>query len=180
VTSVDLSNTYLAWAARNLSINGFSTGRHPLVRADALAFLAAARASGERWDLVVADPPTFSNSKASEADFDVNEDWPRLLGLCAGVLSPGGALYFSTNSRKLKWSPGTAAEAGGGGSWQDIGAATIPPDFRDAKAHDAVLFWDEADAMFSDRAAMPPRMAPSAAPVPTFCAVPAERLLPWR
>jgi 23S rRNA (cytosine1962-C5)-methyltransferase len=135
VTSVDLSNTYLSWASRNLSLNGFTSGTHPLVRADALSFLAAAKASGKSWDLVIADPPTFSNSKAAEEDFDVNEDWPRLIGLCSAILSPGGRLYFSTNSRKLKWRPEAAAEASGGGSWEDIGAATIPPDFRDAKAH---------------------------------------------
>jgi 23S rRNA (guanine2445-N2)-methyltransferase / 23S rRNA (guanine2069-N7)-methyltransferase len=135
VTSVDLSNTYLSWASRNLTLNGFSKELHPLIRADALAFLASSANSGARWDIVVADPPTFSNSKASEEDFDVNEDWPRLLGLCAAVLSPGGMLYFSTNSRKLKWSPETAAEIAAGGSWEDIGAATIPPDFRDPKAH---------------------------------------------
>jgi 23S rRNA G2069 N7-methylase RlmK/C1962 C5-methylase RlmI len=135
VTSVDLSNTYLSWAASNLSLNGLSPVRHPLVRADALSFLADASASGRRWDLIVADPPTFSNSKASDRDFDVNEDWPDLLRACAAVLNPGGRLYFSTNSRKLKWSAETAAEIAAGGSWEDISAATIPPDFRDAKIH---------------------------------------------
>jgi 23S rRNA G2069 N7-methylase RlmK/C1962 C5-methylase RlmI len=137
VTSVDLSNTYLAWASRNLSLNGFSPSVHPLVRSDAGAFLASASAAGRRWDLVVVDPPTFSNSKASERDFDVNEDWPGLLRSCAAVLSPGGRLYFSTNSRKLKWSPETASELAGRGLWEDIGAATIPPDFRDPKVHRA-------------------------------------------
>ena len=135
VTSVDLSNTYLSWAERNLSLNGLSSARHPLVRADALSFLAGASVSGERWDLIVADPPTFSNSKASERDFDVNEDWPALLRACAAVLNPGGRLYFSTNSRKLKWSAEIAAEIAAGGSWEDISAATLPPDFRDAKIH---------------------------------------------
>jgi 23S rRNA G2069 N7-methylase RlmK/C1962 C5-methylase RlmI len=135
VTSVDLSNTYLAWAARNLAQNGFSAASHPLVRADVSAFLSKASASGKRWDLIVADPPTFSNSKASEHDFDVNEDWPELLRACIAVLSPGGRFYFSTNSRKLKWSPETAARVVPGGAWEDIGLATIPPDFRDQKIH---------------------------------------------
>jgi 23S rRNA (guanine2445-N2)-methyltransferase / 23S rRNA (guanine2069-N7)-methyltransferase len=135
VTSVDLSNTYLAWASRNLALNGFSPTLHPLVRADASAFLASAAAAGRRWDLIVADPPTFSNSKGAERDFDVNEDWPRLLRSCVAVLAPGGRLYFSSNSRKLKWSTEEAEEIAAGGSWEDIGRATIPPDFRDAKAH---------------------------------------------
>jgi 23S rRNA (guanine2445-N2)-methyltransferase / 23S rRNA (guanine2069-N7)-methyltransferase len=130
VTSVDLSNTYLAWASRNFALNGFSGKAYPLIRSDVTAFLARSAAEGEKWDLIVADPPTFSNSKSSEKDFDVNEDWPALVGACLDLLAPGGRLYFSTNSRRLKWSETPSA-----GSWEDISAATMPPDFRDAKAH---------------------------------------------
>ena len=134
VTSVDLSNTYLGWASRNLSLNGFSGPAYALVKADVPAFLAEAAAAGRRWELIVADPPTFSNSKGAEKDFDVNADWPSLVGACAGCLKPGGRLYFSSNSRRLKCSPELAAEAAAG-AWDDISAATIPRDFRDAKAH---------------------------------------------
>jgi 23S rRNA G2069 N7-methylase RlmK/C1962 C5-methylase RlmI len=130
VTSVDLSNTYLEWAARNLSINGFSGSAYSTVKADVAAFLAEAASAGASWDLIVADPPTFSNSKGAERDFDVNEDWPELLGACDRVLKPGGRIYFSTNSRKLKWSPTLAP-----GAWEDISAKSMPPDYRDKKAH---------------------------------------------
>jgi 23S rRNA G2069 N7-methylase RlmK/C1962 C5-methylase RlmI len=134
VTSVDLSNTYLGWASRNLSLNGFAGPAYPLVKADVTSFLAGARAAGRGWDIIVADPPTFSNSKGAEQDFDVNEDWPSLVGACAACLNPGGRLYFSSNSRKLKCSPELAAAAAAG-EWEDISAATIPRDFRDARAH---------------------------------------------
>lgn len=130
VTSVDLSNTYLDWAARNLALNGFSGEAYPLARADVAAFLAGAVSARRSWDLIVADPPTFSNSKGAEKDFDVNEDWPALVASCASLLRPGGRLYFSTNSRKLKWSAERVT-----GRWEDIGASTIPPDFRDKKTH---------------------------------------------
>jgi 23S rRNA (guanine2445-N2)-methyltransferase / 23S rRNA (guanine2069-N7)-methyltransferase len=130
VTSVDLSNTYLDWAARNLTFNGFTGSAYPLVRADVMSFLAGAASAGKRWDLVVADPPTFSNSKGAERDFDVNEDWPSLVRACARVLAPGGRLYFSTNSRRLKWSEDPVL-----GHWEDISADTIPPDFRNSKIH---------------------------------------------
>jgi 23S rRNA (guanine2445-N2)-methyltransferase / 23S rRNA (guanine2069-N7)-methyltransferase len=130
VTSVDLSNTYLDWAGRNLALNGFSGASYPLIRSDVAAFLSGAAAAGRSWDLIIADPPTFSNSKGAERDFDVNRDWPELLWACARVLRPGGRLYFSSNSRRLKWSDELAP-----GAWEDISAATIPPDFRDAKIH---------------------------------------------
>jgi 23S rRNA G2069 N7-methylase RlmK/C1962 C5-methylase RlmI len=135
VTSVDLSNTYLEWAARNLSLNGYSAKDHPLIKADVSVFLDEAAAAGRSWDLIVADPPTFSNSKGALEDFDVNEDWPRLLRACARVLSPGGRLYFSTNSRSLAWKPEIAAGIGRSGTWEDISLATLPPDFRNARIH---------------------------------------------
>lgn len=137
VTSVDLSKTYLDWAGRNLEANGFSHRDHPLVHADVLAFLAEAKARKSQWDLIVADPPTFSNSKRTEEDFDVNEAWPSLLEACIAVLSPRGSLYFSSNSRKLRWDAERAAGLQGmkGRSWQDISEKTIPPDFRDHRIH---------------------------------------------
>lgn len=130
VTTVDLSNTYLDWAGRNLELNGFSGARYPLVRADVRDFLGEAARKGKTWDLIVADPPTFSNSKAASADFDVIKDWPSLLDSCFSLLAPGGVLYFSTNSRRLVLEPGSLAFP-----CEDISASTIPPDFRDQRIH---------------------------------------------
>ena len=131
-TSVDLSNTYLDWAERNLLLNGFSGPAFPLVRAEVRAFLAAAARKGERWDLIVADPPTFSNSKASPEDFDVNRDWLALVESCAALLSPGGVLYFSSNSRRLPFDASRVTLP-----CEDITEKSLPPDFRDRRAHRA-------------------------------------------
>jgi 23S rRNA (cytosine1962-C5)-methyltransferase len=130
VTSVDLSNTYLAWAKRNLERNGFSGPSYPVLRSDVRDFLASAASAGKTWGLVVADPPTFSNSKMSSGDFDVNRDWPELLSACVKVLEPGGTLYFSSNSRRLRWNGALAPIP-----WEDLSEASIPPDFRDRKVH---------------------------------------------
>jgi 23S rRNA (cytosine1962-C5)-methyltransferase len=134
VDTVDLSNTYLAWSERNLAANGFSGPPYPLHRADVPEWLGEARRRGETWDLIVADPPTFSNSKSSPRDFDVNRDWPELVGACLAVLAPGGCLYFSTNSRRLAWKPEILGQ---GLSIEDISEASIPPDFRDRRIHRA-------------------------------------------
>ena len=130
VTTVDLSNTYLDWAKRNLAANGFTGPGYPTVRDDVRDFLAGMGAKNEKWDLIVADPPTFSNSKAFNVDFDVNLHWPDLVTACLGLLAEDGVLYFSTNSRRLKWEPDRIAAPS-----QDISAATIPPDFRDKRVH---------------------------------------------
>lgn len=94
-TTVDLSNTYCDWAARNLRLNGFSEAReHQLVRADVLGWLDAAKGP---FDLVVLDPPSFSASKKMERSLNVQRDHRRLIEQVMGLLSPGGTLYFSNN-----------------------------------------------------------------------------------
>jgi len=130
VVSVDLSNTYLDWAARNFDLNKIESKRAPMIRADVMSFLDSEIQRGERWDLIVADPPTFSNSKAAREDFDVNRHWPDLVNACIALLNPGGILFFSTNSRKLRWD-GSLVPA----NCEDLSDISIPEDFRDRKAH---------------------------------------------
>ncbi len=128
--SVDLSATYLEWAARNLALNGVEGARHRLVQADARAWLAAERGC---YDLIFVDPPTFSNS-ASADDFDVQRDHADLLRHCGRVLEPGGTILFSCNLRRFKLDPALALEF----EVRDITRSTIPPDFaRDARIHHA-------------------------------------------
>lgn len=99
-TSVDLSNTYLDWAARNFALNEIREGQeHRIVRADCLAWLEAERAT---YDLIVLDPPTFSNSKAMANTWDVRRDHAWLIGLAMARLRPGGALLFSTNANRFR------------------------------------------------------------------------------
>ncbi|HSC85044.1 MAG TPA: bifunctional 23S rRNA (guanine(2069)-N(7))-methyltransferase RlmK/23S rRNA (guanine(2445)-N(2))-methyltransferase RlmL, partial [Pseudomonas sp.] len=107
-TSVDLSKTYLDWARRNLSLNGFSD-KHKLEQGDVMAWLEADR--GE-YELIFIDPPTFSNSKRMEGVFDVQRDHVRLLDLAMSRLAPGGVLYFSNNFRKFQLDEGLAARYG--------------------------------------------------------------------
>ncbi len=131
VDSVDLSKTYLAWAERNLGLNGFRGGSFPLRHGDVLDFLASAASAGRRWDLVVLDPPTFSNSKRMRDSLDINRDWPDLVRRCLEVLDPGGILYFSTNSRTFRFDETGFRDV----SVRDLTKATTPPDFEGARPH---------------------------------------------
>ena len=131
-TTVDLSNTYLDWAMRNLALNGFhDEPTHRVEKADCLQWLAGAPARGERYDLIVCDPPTFSNSKAMKAPFRVDHDHPWLIGQCAKLLAPGGVLYFSTNFRGFRLSSDQLPPL----RIEDISAASVPEDFRNRKIH---------------------------------------------
>ncbi|MBP6597192.1 MAG: bifunctional 23S rRNA (guanine(2069)-N(7))-methyltransferase RlmK/23S rRNA (guanine(2445)-N(2))-methyltransferase RlmL [Arenimonas sp.] len=128
-TSVDLSATYLAWAGRNLALNGASGRGHQLVQADVMAWLAADRG---QYDLIFCDPPTFSNSARAQ-DFDTQRDHVRLLRACLSRLSPRGLLLFSNNFRRFKLDEAAVAEFA---TCLEISPATIDPDFeRNPRIH---------------------------------------------
>lgn len=125
-TTVDLSNTYQAWTARNFALNGIDATRHALERADVLAWLDEALATGERYDLILLDPPSFSNSKKMLGVLDVQRDHPRMLEQCYALLAEGGELFFSTNLRSFEIEAGLEQDLG----LREITRHSVPEDFR--------------------------------------------------
>ncbi len=127
-TSVDLSATYLEWAARNFVLNDLGGPSNQLVQADTLGWLRHDRG---RYDLIYVDPPTFSNSSRAQ-DFDVQRDHPELLALCAARLAPSGLILFSTNLRRFRLDPVVSGRF----QVEDTSAATVPFDFaRNPRIH---------------------------------------------
>ena len=125
-TTVDLSATYLDWTGENMALNGFVGPAHHRVRADVLDWVIQAQSDGARYDLIVLDPPTFSNSKRMRTTFDVQRDHVRLLDATRALLTPGGALYFSTNARRFSLDASvTGAEE----------VTDVPPDFERRRPH---------------------------------------------
>ncbi|MBT3292367.1 MAG: hypothetical protein HN380_33930, partial [Victivallales bacterium] len=128
--SVDLSSTYLEWARRNLRRNGITDDlQHRLEKADVFTFL---RSSQELFDVVIVDPPTFSNSKSTDTVFDVQRNHRELLELSLARLRPGGACLFSTNRRRFKFE---ADDLEGVSNIREITNQTLPPDFQIHGAH---------------------------------------------
>lgn len=100
VTTVDLSNTYIEWAKENFDINGLDTEKHSFIATDVMDWLPKAWPGSV--DLIVCDPPTFSNSKKMAGTFDIQRDHPALINQCLRLLKPGGVLIFSTNNRRFR------------------------------------------------------------------------------
>ncbi|MDR3283820.1 MAG: class I SAM-dependent methyltransferase [Treponema sp.] len=132
VDSVDMSNTYLEIAQKNMALNGFG-GRPEFLfhRSDVSAFLENA-AGKKQWDIIILDPPTFSDSKKMTGVLDINAHWPRLIAQCLAVLAVPGLIFFSTNSKKLQFDASLLSAVPGPGQIraEEITGQTIPEDFH--------------------------------------------------
>ncbi|GBU27028.1 hypothetical protein R84B8_00549 [Treponema sp. R8-4-B8] len=164
--SVDLSNTYLNWARENFSLNNFSADMlqiwdffksdgkaesginraHKLIRADVVEFLEKAIIAKKQWDIIVLDPPCFSNSKKMADDFDLQRDLTELLCKCLKLLAPTGKLFLSVN---IKRSAPAAAELedslrqyASNLHITDLGEKLIDEDFKGKKQPKAFLIMD--------------------------------------
>lgn len=137
--TVDLSNTYLDWAERNMEQNGFVGPDHHYVRADVMSWIRDMRQTRNRWDLIFCDPPTFSNSsKMGRRTWDVQRDHVELLVGLSRLLSREGEAIFSCNLRTF--CPDIEELARAGVVLTDITDETIPEDFaRNKKIHHCYL-----------------------------------------
>ena len=107
VDSVDISNTYLNWGEQNFTLNSLTgergtAGPFRFIRADVPRFLENAVKEGRKWDLIILDPPAFSNSKRMAGTLDTRRDHPRLIARCLELLGPGGRLWFSAGTDRFR------------------------------------------------------------------------------
>lgn len=126
--TVDLSNTYIDWAKWNMALNKMNGPEHHYVRSDILEYLDRDQ---DIYDLAVVDPPTYSRSKSTEQDWDVQRDYIELLHRLFARMSPGGIVYFSTNFRRFKFDETQFA----GLKIHEISKQTVPPEYRNRRIH---------------------------------------------
>ena len=100
IITVDLSKTYLNWAERNLQLNGFTDkSTFTFIHADVKQYLKTIPV--DYFDIIIMDPPTFSNSKRMDDFLDIQRDHAELINDCLRGLKTRGVLYFSTNFTKF-------------------------------------------------------------------------------
>jgi 23S rRNA (cytosine1962-C5)-methyltransferase len=125
VTSVDLSKTYLSWAEDNFKTNNFSSAdKYHFVHADVKQYLKTLKPNS--FDIVVMDPPTFSNSKRMKDFLEIQKDHVELLNDVLAATTKDGIVYFSTNYTKFQ----IETERIKASSIKDITKATTPFDFE--------------------------------------------------
>jgi 23S rRNA (cytosine1962-C5)-methyltransferase len=99
-TTVDVAVPAIAAARRNFERNGLPLDKARLAAEDAFEFLERAAAAGERWDLVISDPPSFAPSeRALPAALRA---YTRLHRLCAAVTAPGGTFCAASCSSHVR------------------------------------------------------------------------------
>ena len=106
VESVDLSKTYTRWAEHNLLINGYEGDKYPCITEDALKYIIDSARNKKTYDLIIFDPPSFSNSRKMDQDFDVQRDYTKYFRFINNLLSNDGKVIFSTNLTSFHMDPG--------------------------------------------------------------------------
>jgi len=128
--TVDLNPNYTAWTRRNMALNGFQETRdHQLITLDCQDFL---KQSLPRFDVIICDPPTFSNSKKMNYTFALDQHYPVLIHSCCQKLNPEGRLIFSHNVQRFKFDDTCLPS---GFFAKEITYKTVPLDFTNGLHH---------------------------------------------
>ena len=141
-TSLDLSKKYLEWGRRNLALNGMDTAEHDFIFGDAFDWMRRLAKKGRAFDVIVLDPPTFSQSK-ERGVFRVEKNYCELVSAALPLLKPEGVLLASTNA--ADWPPEkflAAVEESVRGARRKIVRqhySPQPPDFPVSRAEPAYL-----------------------------------------
>lgn len=145
-TTVDMSAPSLAWAQRNMARNGFTGSEHEFVQADVLEWVQDMRHSANRWDLILCDVPTFSNSsRMKRSSWDVQRDHAELIITLSRLLTKNGKAIFSCNLRTFTLDADTLAKARV--HVEPLGSASVPFDFARSKhVHRAFIITREQSA----------------------------------
>ena len=101
-TSLDLSRKYLDWGRRNFVLNGLDPAGHEFIHGDVFDWLRRLAKKHRVFDVILLDPPTFSQSK-ERGVFRAETDYFDLVAAVLPLLAPGGVLFASANA--ARWSP---------------------------------------------------------------------------
>jgi 23S rRNA (cytosine1962-C5)-methyltransferase len=94
--SVDLSKKSLARGRENFALNALPTNDHRFIADDVMAVLPRLARKGEKFDVIILDPPTFSRTHRGKT-FQVESDYETLLSAAIEVVEREGHILLSTN-----------------------------------------------------------------------------------
>lgn len=131
VTNVDAAARSHARCRQNLSASGLDPEAIEAITGDVFALLEKFRQRGRVFDLVIVDPPPFSNVRGST--FSALKDYGALMKAVAGITGPGGHVLAISNAVRLGEEEFLLAVGEGvhdaGRAARLIGEVGLPPDF---------------------------------------------------
>ncbi len=130
-TTVDLSNVYIEWAKENMALNHFQSPSHEFFSIDVFKFIRESASENKKWDLIILDPPTFSNSRKMEKVLDIQRDHVDLINKCLSILTKNGVIIFSNNYSDFKLDPAVRER----GFVNNVTDETMPEDFKGSRIH---------------------------------------------
>ncbi|MFO0837922.1 MAG: class I SAM-dependent methyltransferase [Phycisphaerae bacterium] len=141
--NVDVSRRFLEWGKRNFAANQLSLDAHRFFADDTFDAYKRLARRGERFDLIILDPPTFARTRDGRP-FSVARDMQALIEGALPLASRGCALLISTNHRgtdrrRLE----TALESAAGACGRDVRVTErprLPLDFRGDAEHATAIF----------------------------------------
>lgn len=139
VCSVDLSSTYIDWVRKNMEGNGFSLEDDCFVVSDANKALERFRRKKELFDIVIADPPSFSHG---DELWSVERDLSNLVLRCLRCVRPNGMLIIATNHGKM--SPKEFSKAILQASYKENRPLRILKQYHPSIDHPAALSFPES------------------------------------
>lgn len=95
VKNLDASRKVLAWGQQNHALSGLDAPDFDFIAGDVFDWLARFARRGERFGVVVLDPPSFARGKGGV--WRAERDYPQLVRQAASVLEPGGYLLALLN-----------------------------------------------------------------------------------
>ncbi len=141
-TSIDLSRKYIEWGKSNFELNHIDPGAHDFLAGDVFDWFRRLAKRQRLFDVILLDPPTFSQSKLSGV-FRAEKDYGKLVVAALPLLRRGGVLFASTNA--ADWAPEaflavvkTAIHSAGRRAVQDH-YFPQPPDFPITRSEPAYL-----------------------------------------
>lgn len=99
VQSVDAAGPALDVLRRNLEINDLSGPGHSVIKEDVFRFLPRLDKRGERFDLIICDPPTYAKTKHTR--WKSGAQWVELARQVLGLLTPGGSALLCSNDFRM-------------------------------------------------------------------------------
>jgi 23S rRNA (cytosine1962-C5)-methyltransferase len=99
--NVDLSKKSLARGRENFALNSLPTTDHRFIADDVMAVLPRLAHQGEKFDVIILDPPTFSRSPGGKA-FQVKNDFEKLLVDALDLAERDSHVLLSTNCSTLR------------------------------------------------------------------------------